>query len=174
MSVSSRKRWTLSVPRTRLSVSDDRSVKRPSATLLLARLRSKCFDIFSFVDGFWRCGCLNWGIDQPMRYHSRSTTSLVFTPQVWLGGFDSLGIPWDWIREQGKGPLSLLLSFSGERWIRGMREAVMEMRKKERKNMNKDFLTKSMAWRFVCDMTNLDLIAFYCLLLPANPRRFKI
>lgn len=40
MSVLSRKRWTLSVPRTRLSVRDGRSVSSPSATLWL-RARSK-------------------------------------------------------------------------------------------------------------------------------------
>jgi hypothetical protein len=43
-------------------VSDDRSALRPSATLLLARLRSKCIELFSsFDDGFWRCGGLIWG-----------------------------------------------------------------------------------------------------------------
>lgn len=54
-----------------------------------------------------------------------------------------------------------------------MREDCYGNEEKRKKKYEQGFLTKSMAWRFVCDMTNLDLIAFYCLLLPATPDASK-
>ena len=62
MSVPSRKRWTLSVPRTRLSVSVGRSVSSPSAMLRALRKSKKRK---TFDHDVWRCGGWTGGSINP-------------------------------------------------------------------------------------------------------------
>ena len=78
MSVPSRKRWTLSVPRTRLSVNAGRSVSSPSAMLRAFRKskKKKPFD-----HDVWRCGGWTGG---SINSSNRIQSTILFSLKDWL------------------------------------------------------------------------------------------
>lgn len=78
VSVRSRRRWTLSVPRTRLTVRDGRSVSIPSALLRPPKARSK--------NHLMMFGGAEVELEDRSAHRNRSTQLFISSLEVWLGG----------------------------------------------------------------------------------------
>ena len=152
----------LSVPRTRLSVRDVWSARRPSRTPSLLRLRSKSSQITNLGGAEVETG---EGIDQPtdsdrplrVRCRSGSVARFIRDGVVWI-----VSGAWNRVGDQGYAPSSPSssspsLPLHGEEHVKG-----------PRKKKEKDLTVKAKQWHgALCD-TKFPIFFYYFFILFAN------